>query len=193
MKEELDRMAESYVQVEGSMVGSGSIVKNSSRNTWVLTCQHVVANDTVVSVVYREGERFKRLNARVAAVDTTYDLALLRTARRLPRPEIVLAQEEPELYTRGYVMGTAAALYGTAGEVLITAHKGSNGHKKSLQFSGIIVSGMSGGLLCNTDGELVGVLHEQEREGDHPLGNIGFAIPLPVVMAFLNAHLGGLP
>jgi S1-C subfamily serine protease len=53
---------------------------------------------------------------------------------------------------------------------------------------------MSGGLLCNHDAQLVGVPHLIEREEDRTLGNIGFAVPLPTIKAFLEAHLpGGVP
>lgn len=193
MTEEFNRMAESYVQVEGNLVGSGTVVKHTARNTFVLTCEHVVRGERVVTVAFRDGGRFRRVNARIVAVDVEEDLALLRTSQRIPNSEpIVVAEEEPDLYTRAYVMGSAAGLYGTAGEAVLCAKDGSNGPQVKgwgYQFTGVIVRGMSGGLLCNADSELIGVPHRLEQEEDRTLGNIGFAVPLPTVQAFLKEHL----
>lgn len=194
MTEELQRMLESYVQVEGVGIGSGSIVKHGPRSTYVLTCQHVVVGEKVVMVVFREGGRFRRLPARIIAVDADNDLALVRTSTRVPhRQPIELAADEPELYTRGYVMGSGAGLYGTAGEVVLCSKDGSNAaqgeRKRCYQFTGVMVQGMSGGLLCDFDARLVGVPHLVEREETRTLGTIGFAVPLPVIKAFLEEHI----
>lgn len=197
MTEELSRMAKSYVQVEGGLVGSGSIVLHQARNSWVLTCEHVVRGEQVVTVAFLEEGRMRRINARIVAVDVDQDLALLRTVQRIPhREEIELAPDEPGIYERGYVMGSAATLYGTAGEVVITGLPGAalGPALPFYQFTGLAVQGISGGLLCNYDGQLVGVPHQIEREEDRTLGNIGFAVPLPVIKTFLDTYLpGGVP
>jgi serine protease Do len=190
--EEFNTMAQSYVQVEGAQVGSGTVVKHEGRNTYVLTCEHVVRGEKVVTVVFRDGGRFHRVNARVIAADPDKDLALVRTSKRVAtRMPVVIAEEEPEIYTRSYVMGSAAGLYGTAGEVVLCAKDGSNGDTRGrfYQFTGVIVRGMSGGMLCNQDAELIGVPHLLEREEDRTLGNIGFAVPLPAVRTFLKEEL----
>jgi S1-C subfamily serine protease len=197
MTEELNKMAQSYVQVEGGLVGSGSIVLHQARNSWVLTCEHVVRGEQVVTVAFLENGRMRRVNARIVSVDVVNDLALIRTAQRIPhRAEVEIAPDEPGIYERGYVMGSAAGLYGTAGEVVITALPGAalGPSYPWYQFTGLAVQGISGGLLCNYDAQLVGVPHQIEREENRTLGNIGFAVPLPVIQAFLAEHLpGGVP
>lgn len=194
MTEELNKMASSYVQVEAALTGSGSIVLHTARNSYVLTCEHVVRGEKVVTVAFLEGPRMRRVNARIVAIDVTNDLALIRTAQRIPhRAEVELAPNGPGIYERGYVMGSAAGLYGTAGEVVITGLPGAalGPSYPWYQFTGLAVQGISGGLLCNYDAQLVGVPHQIEREENHTLGNIGFAVPLPAVKAFLEAHLPG--
>jgi S1-C subfamily serine protease len=186
-------MSESYVTVRtDSDSGSGSIIAHRGRRSFVLTCAHVVRNCKKPFIVYRDGSRFHQLAAAVVAVDTENDLALLRVSTKIKRRPIDVADDAPGMYTRGYVMGSHAGLHGTAGEVLITALDNSNGSRavgKLIQFTGAAASGMSGGMLCDVDGDLVGVPHLLERVDDYPLGCIGFAVPLDIVKGFLDGNL----
>jgi S1-C subfamily serine protease len=119
-------------------------------------------------------------------------LALLKCKKIPGRRAIELAPAEPGLYEKGLIMGTASGLYGTGAEVVISGMDGSNGSRTSgkfYQFSGPIASGMSGGILSNIDGQLIGVPHLLERDEDMPLGCIGFAVPLPIVKAFLEVSI----
>lgn len=194
MTGQLQRMAESYVAVETDTDnGSGTIVAHRSRSSFILTCWHVVnEKGAAPSVVYRDGARFRRVKARIVAFDEENDLALLRTTRIPSRRPIAVAEHEPELYDVAYVMGTCAGLYGTPGQVIIAARDNTSGARSTkglYQYTGLALQGISGGLLCNIDAELIGVPHLAEREGDRVLGNIGYAVPLPVIRDFLLEHL----
>lgn len=186
-------MAESYVTVRTpNDCGSGSIVAHKRGKSFVLTCAHVVRGCDKPQVLYRDKGKFHFLTASVVAVDETNDLALLRVSTKIARRPIDIAEAPPDLYERGYVMGSHAGLHGTAGEVVITNMDTSSGSRQVaglVQFTGAAASGMSGGMLCNMDGELVGVPHLLERVDDVPLGCIGFAVPLTTFGAFLGKHL----
>jgi serine protease Do len=197
MKDELTAMAESYLSVDGgTQVGSGIVVWNTRHHSYVLTCAHCVEGSERVDVVWRKGDTvtFHRAKAAVMAFDAVHDLAMLRTRRIAGKRPIAVAMKEPELYERGFVMGSARGLYGTAGEAVISAVGNSAGTKDSkgkYMYTGPAVTGMSGGPLCNEDGELVGIVSEAEAIDGMALGCIGFAVPLKPVRAFMAQALWG--
>lgn len=194
MTEILLFIAESFVHVENADGnGSGSIIAHGPRNSYVLTCEHVVRGNASVAVVYRDNGRFVRRTARVVAADKDTDLALLRVSRRLPRPALPLAVREPCLFERALVMGSAAGNFGTPGDAIIAstaaAGNGKRRTKDYYQYTGFAVEGISGGILANVDGQLIGVPGLVERQNNIPISCMGYAVRLPVIKAFLDEHL----
>lgn len=197
--EQLARMAQSYVGVYTDMnLGSGTVVGHKGRRSYILTCHHVVNRPLGSRIKYHDKcpesfgpAIFTEVPAAVEESDLAMDLALL-SVPRLARPTIDISDGEPCLYSRGLVMGTAAGLYGTAGEVVLCGMEGSNGDDLTgdlYQYVGLSVGGVSGGLLCDADGALIGVPSQGSRENDLSIQNMGFAVPLPLVEAFLGLYL----
>lgn len=190
MKDILVQMAKSYCAVSGDGEAGGSIVGHGPRCSFVLTCQHVVGSDKRPTVDVRDDEAgFMHISASVVAVDAATDLALIKTRKRITTDAIPLSDDAAELYESAFVMGNHAESFGVAGPATICA-VGGNG--KQIQFTGPAAVGMSGGMLCNIDGELIGVLASVHRDNEHLVDTIGYAVPLATVKEFLEKHMKGV-
>lgn len=177
-------IAGSHVGIEAANggTGSGTVVAQTARNSYVLTCAHVVKADRRCEILFdssNHGRGKYTVNGIIERVDAENDLALIRTAHRILAP-IELA-EEPYLYERLWVMGAPDGLWGTAAPALLC-----NLDAKGYIYTGLAAPGMSGGSLCNLEGQLLGVIRDVKTDSGAPVWNIGFAVPLPAIRAFLD-------
>jgi hypothetical protein len=196
MCDALQSMARSYVMVKGvekdSSVGSGVLVHNTHNASYVLTCAHLLEGDGDYKLVRRVGARFAHDLAYTHELDLPHDLALLVGPHLDGARALCLAEDEPELYTHGYTFGSHAALFGMAADAVITGSHGSHGEKGEdhlVVFTGVAHQGMSGGMLCNLDGELVGLLDKVLTEDERVTHTIGYAVNLPTIRNFLKRSL----
>lgn len=190
--EELEHASRSLVLVDvvGGF-GAGSVIAHVGRNSYVLTCQHVVgAVKTRVTIRYRKGKKFADVPATVERVDEALDLALVRTTKRLPMPTLAIGVDEPERYERVYGIGCGSQFFGLAFEGMIVARDGSAGEAcppGGYIFTGLSIGGMSGGPLIDDDGVIVGVITAVDRNGHLPVFQIGHAMSLPKIREFIAA------
>ena len=192
MPEELRNAAASSVLIEtDGSTGSGTMVAHSKKNSYVLSCYHVLREfDAPVEILYKSGKKFNHVRCKVVHDNKKMDLVLLKTSRRIKIPTIMVARQEPDLYERVYMVGALLGLYGTAADGILCGKKGSNIDNPNLwQVTGLFVSGISGGSLVNTEGELIGVPVSMARADEIPIWSIGFAVPLPKVRRFLLSAL----
>ena len=180
-------IAESSVGVETDQAtGSGTVIGHVGRSSLVLTCEHVVRGAKKARIVYRVGKRFLRVDGTVAQADSALDLALIRVPK-LALPTLPIAVEEPELYAKLWVVGSAEGYFGTACEALLCARDGSNGDPdEAYQLSGFASPGASGGTIADHNGQLVAVLTGIRHNGHQPIHGIVFAVPLPKIRGFLS-------
>jgi serine protease Do len=180
--------------------GSGTIIAQSQRNTYILTCEHVISGAKNLTINYRDGKRFITISCAIEAVDEKHDLAILRTAKKIKgREPLPIAREEPELYEGVYLMGAPEGYHGTAAHGILTSMDGSNGRKAddTWQITGLASGGISGGIVSNIDCELIGVMSAVARDGHLPVWNIGFAVPLKHIKRFFTrtmknrSHIAG--
>jgi len=188
-------MARSYVMVKNtapdSGIGSGIVVRNNARASYVLTCAHVLEEGNT-KVVRRTKGHFASDLVELCDSDSEHDLALLVGPHLPGARALQLAEDEPDLYTHAYLMGSHGGLFGVAGDAIITGAHGSHGEawgKHLYVFTGVACPGMSGGMLCNLDGGLVGVLSQVRTENEHAVHTVGYAVDLPTVRDFLRAAL----
>jgi len=188
MLDELASVARASVTVllrDGGQ-GSGTVVAHAGTNSYVLTCAHVVGEHKKVLITRKAGKKLVRYMGVVERVDTENDLALVRTAKRIPIEPIEIAKTDPALYERVYGVGTAGGLMGTGFEGVLTAKDGSGNYGENYAYTGLACSGMSGGALADEDGNLIGVIESMDRSGHLPVWCIGYAVPLPIIKTFLG-------
>jgi S1-C subfamily serine protease len=172
------------IETDGS-TGSGTVIHHAGRSSYVLTCEHVVGEAKKARIVYRVGKKFVKVEGRVERKDKDKDLALVRV-RRLPLPALGIAEQEPELYEKCWIVGSPEGYFGTACESLVTAKDGSNGDPdETYQLSGFSSPGASGGTVGNFNGQLVAVVTGIRHDGHRPVHGIVFATPLPKIREFL--------
>ena len=172
--------------------GSGFIVGDGR----VLTNQHVVANCARLAARNASGQR---VAARVTAVDSRRDLALLSVPRGFG-PALVFRDSPP------VKIGEAVVTYGfplagllSSGPTLTTgdfsALGGLRDNPLHFQISAPVQPGNSGGPLLDAQGHVIGVIVSklnaakiaQMTGGDIPQ-NVNFAIKGPEAASFLAAH-----
>lgn len=185
---ELRNLADSSVIIASATgEGSGTVIAHIGRNSYVLTCQHVVGNEKKATATYRSGKRFFTVSGKVERVNAEQDLAIVRLSRRVPVNAVDISDVEPELYERVWVVGAPAGRFGTAWEGILSGAEGSNQDPRGqYQLSVFTAPGASGGTVANFNGELIGVLTGLEHNGHSTVSGIVFAVPLPVVREFLK-------
>jgi len=183
---EVASIAEASVGIEtDGATGSGTVIAHVGRSSWVLTCEHVARGAKKARVVYRAGKKFVKVEGTVERSDATKDLALVRV-RKLPLAALSLAEADPELYEKVFVVGSPEGYFGTATESLLCGKDGSNGDPDhAYQLSGFTAPGGSGGTVANFNGQLVGVVTGIRHDGHRPIHGIVFACPLGKIKEFL--------
>jgi len=133
--------------------GSGFFVGNQG---YFVTNAHVVENNTSVSV-YHGGEK---LNAEVVTVDKVADLALLKVEK--VRKGLVFAAREADLgqdiFAIGFPQPELQGLEVKLTKGVISSRKGMADDDSKFQVDAAVQPGNSGGPLCDTSGNLVGVI-----------------------------------
>ena len=170
--------------------GSGTVILERPSGTLVLTAFHVVEGARRVAVVVPafEDDTPGRLEvaARVLDVDPKADLALLETRLPLPLPALPVARDEPDLYEEMYIVASPLGLFGTAAPAVLSSKTQRLQAAERWQFTGFILFGSSGGTLVNRRAELVGIPVVVATWQNLPVPQLGFAVPLGSIRAFLD-------
>ncbi len=159
--------------------GSGVII---SKDGYIITNNHVVANAREVSVTLNDNREFK---AKVVGTDSQSDVALLKidgddfpyltfgNSDALKVGEWVLAVGNPFNLTSTVTAGIVSAK--NRGNVM----GGELGIQSFIQIDAAVNPGNSGGALVNTRGELVGInTLIYSRTGD--FAGYAFAVPISI-------------
>ncbi|MBK8916082.1 MAG: trypsin-like peptidase domain-containing protein [Phycisphaerales bacterium] len=166
-------------------VGSGAVIHEAG---YVVTNAHVVAQATDVRVTFADGSARP---ARIVAVDSDHDLAVLRiegggcTPAVLARPGDILIGETV------VAIGNPLGLNHTVTTGIVSAIDREVRFNAGLTYSGLIQTdasinpGNSGGPLLNLHAELIGI--NTAIRGDAQ--NIGFAIPVARLWELLPVML----
>ena len=172
-------------------LGTGIAISHATN---VVTNAHVVANCKSVRVLLGA----QQAAARVLALDSDADLAVLKTG--LSTPKTIALRSSPALRLGDSVIAFGFPLSGslsqggnlTTGNV--SALAGLRDDARYLQMTAPVQPGSSGGPLLDGGGNLVGVITSKldalamvKRTGDIPQ-NVNFAVKTEVLEAFLRAN-----
>lgn len=171
----------------GQSTGSGVVYKKEGNNYFLVTNNHVVEGDGVLSIVYeKNGLLFVIQNSDVTLVgtDPTTDLAVLSFTSDEDFAVIPFADSyDIELGQFVYAIGNPLGFeyYGTvtmgviSGLARYSRDEDTGFDATLLQHDAAISPGNSGGALLNINGELIGINNMKIVDAD--VSNIGFAIP----------------
>ena len=181
------------VQVYGSrdsVAGEGSGIllmeDDTGTYTYVVTCAHVLEDQSKVSVELENGESY---DAIVVAADTRTDIGLIK----IMKTGLVCAEFGDSaalrvgetVYALGNPGGSEFPGSFTAGIVSAIDRPIQSGYKQLLiQHTAPISPGNSGGMLINAAGQVVGI--NSLKIVDYQYEGMGFAIPSKVVKTVVD-------
>ena len=172
--------------------GSGFVLHPAG---YIVTNAHVVEAARQPKVTFADGKTYE---ARVLAVDTDHDLAVLKVSPNDPVKAAVLGTSSDLMIGEtaiaignplGFQHTVTAGVVSAVGRVLRfkdpRSPEGIKEYKGLIQTDAAINPGNSGGPLCNILGEVIGI--NTAIRGDAQ--NIGFAIPVDQLRKFLPGIL----
>ncbi len=183
----LRKAATSAVIVHGAHGrGSGTVVGKAGSAYIVLTCAHVIKDETDLAIATPRGD----FPAVLDKVDEARDLATLLVAGDLGIKPMRVAMFEPNLYETLYVMSSPLGIPQTGSEgVLYSKNRSLGEPTPRWAFTGFMLPGSSGGTITNIYGELVCVaeaIHTSEITGMVP--ELGYCVGLQDIKFFLSEY-----
>ena len=183
-----------------SGTGSGFIYKVDDNNTYIITNHHVIDNGNNYKITYTDGEV---LDGILVGSDEYSDIAVLKVDTRdnysavslgdtlaLKAGDTTFAIGSPlgEAYsysvTRGIISGKNRLV-----EISLSNSSTSDYIINVIQTDAAVNSGNSGGPLCNTNGEVIGVI--SSKIASTGIEGMGFAIPIDTVIEKANTIING--
>lgn len=188
-----------YVDAEKYASGTGFVFKKDGNKAYILTNNHVISSAKNVTVSFTDG---KVVEADIVGSDELSDIAVLSVNSKeiisiaqigksdnLRVGDTAFAVGAPldSVYswtvTRGIISGKDRMV-----EVAISS-KSNNYVMKVLQTDAAINSGNSGGPLCNSNGEVIGIT--SLKLVDTSVEGMGFAIPIETAMNYAEKLING--
>lgn len=166
--------------------GSGTVLGRAGEYSFVVTCHHVIADSTRITL-YPTRDENEIYDAFIEVDDPDHDLALL-TVKGLvaPVPVMPIAVNAPRMYETVYLFGAPEGETGTASEGIITdtdyEYDGSWFYRVTNAF---VAGGISGGTATNLAGEFVGV----PARGMVSTTQFGLLIPKATVTKAFGGYL----
>ena len=182
--------------------GSGFIYKKDGNKYYVMTNNHVVADATSVKVQLSNDEEIsvslvgsdKYLDIGVVQFESNndYSVASLGTTANIRVGDTVFTVGAPIDSTTYSWTVTRGILSGKDRMVSVSTDSNSNLADyimKSLQTDAVINSGNSGGPLCNSNGEVIGITNMKLVSSS--IEGMSFAIPIDDAVEYANKLVNG--
>lgn len=187
-----DVFGRTYEQ-DASGSGSGIIVAQDSKNVYIATNNHVVADTSSVSVTFNDKSVY---SATVKGTDSDSDLAVVEvplsklSAYTLSNIKVATLgdSDKVKVGTQAIAIGNALG-YGTSVTVGYISAKdrevsGEDNTMKLLQTDAAINPGNSGGALVDSSGAVIGI--NSSKYADTSVEGMGFAIPINTAIPIIN-------
>ena len=185
--------------------GTGFVYKTDGDNAYILTNNHVIEGGTKVNVTFTNGSI---IETNIVGSDALSDIAVLSVDKKdiitvaeigkssdLRVGDTAFAVGAPldSIYswtvTRGIISGKDRMV-----EVSLSSNNGDY-IMKVLQTDAAINNGNSGGPLCNSNGEVIGVtslkLSGQNTTASATIEGMGFAIPIEIATSYAEKIISG--
>ena len=194
-------VVENYVEGEPYSTGTGFVYKKEDNKAYILTNQHVIDDATEVYVVLTDDSKVKATvvggdeysDIAVLSVDASkvYSIATIGSSEELRVGDTTFAVGAPLdaatyswTVTRGILSGKNRLI-----EVQTGNFSSSNYVMQVLQTDAAINSGNSGGPLCNSNGEVIGITNMKIASSS--VEGMGFAIPIETAIRYADKYISG--
>ena len=189
-----------YVDKNVYAGGSGFVYKTDNKESYIITNHHVIADGNNYKVTYTDGEV---LEATLLGSDQYTDIAVLKVKTKEMANAVKIGKTETlrvgdttftvgapldNVYswtvTRGIISGKERLV-----EVSVDNSYNSDYIMNVLQTDAAVNSGNSGGPLCNSNGEVIGVI--SAKISSTGVEGMGFAIPIEIAMEKAEQIING--
>ena len=194
-------VVKTYVKNQIYSTGTGFVYKNNNNQYYLLTNYHVIQDSEKVNVVFTDGSE---VTVSVAGGDKYSDIAVLayNSSKSIKVSEIgssvdmrvgdtvfaIGAPLDSAVYswsvTRGVLSGKDREV-----EVSVTNSYTTDWIMQVLQTDAAINSGNSGGPLCNSNGEVIGITNMKLITSG--VEGMGFAIPIEDATTYADRIING--
>jgi S1-C subfamily serine protease len=162
--------------------GSGVIISTSGL---VVTNYHVIENAGSVALMYKRGDEWERIEAKIIATDRVNDLAVLKADSEIidTIPYTIKARAEvgESVIAMGYPLIGVLGSELKVTDGIISSLSGFQDDVTTYQITTAIQSGNSGGPLFSMSGELLGIVNAKVLATE----NVGYAIKVGYVLPLL--------
>lgn len=194
-------VVESYYREQLYSTGTGFVFKTDDDKGYILTNHHVIENADEIKVVFTNNEK---VEVEVVGSDSYSDVALLSVEKEkvISVAEIgssealkvgdtsfaVGAPLDSATYawtvTRGIISGKDRTV-----EVAVSNNSYETTIMEVLQTDTAINSGNSGGPLCNSNGQVIGITNM--KLASSAIEGMGFAIPIETAVKYAEKFISG--
>ncbi|ABM79600.1 tetratricopeptide repeat-containing S1 family peptidase [Prochlorococcus marinus] len=189
------------VRIEGATQGSGVLVKQEGNRYTVLTAWHVVSGNRPgeeVGIYTSDGNEHQLEQGSIQRLGEV-DMAVLSfssgSAYEVANVgDIKKVKHDQPIYVAGFPLNNSQNLRYETGEVVANAEVGiDQGYQ--LLYDNTTVAGMSGGVLLNSDGDLVGLHGRGERDEQASSGELVMktGVNQGVPITYYNLFASGAP
>lgn len=180
--------------------GSGFVYKIDGKKTYIITNHHVVKDGTSYKITYTDGEV---VDAKLLGGDIYADIAILEVKTKEGIKAVEIGKSETlrvgdttftvgapldNVYswtvTRGIISGKERLV-----EVSLNNTNSSDYVMNVLQTDAAVNSGNSGGPLCNSNGDVIGVVNA--KISSTGVEGMGFAIPIETAVEKAEQVISG--
>lgn len=191
---------ESYINGRLYATGSGFVYKTDDNYGYILTNDHVISGATDVKVLFSND---KKETVKVLGSDSYSDIALLRVEKdkvvataeigstdALKVGDTAFAVGAPlDSHTYAWTV-TRGIISGKNRTVEVSASNSRSSQvMEVLQTDAAINSGNSGGPLCNSNGEVIGITNMKLASSS--IEGMGFAIPIETAVSNAEKFIDG--
>jgi serine protease Do len=178
----LKESSDDYSSYSDNLIfGSGVIYK---ANGYIVTNAHVVEDMESIVVVLSTGRSY---NARLKAIDTVSDLALIKIDKGMLTPAVLGNASDIEEGKRVVAIGTplSFSLRNSASEGIISGlNRSADGAYRFIQSDAAINGGNSGGPLVDMKGRVIGI--NTVKYVGYGVEGLSFSIPVDTVKYVLG-------
>ena len=191
-------VVESYINGRLYSTGTGFVYKKDDNYGYILTNSHVIENATEVKIILTSKES---ITTKVLGNDSYSDIAVLSIpSNKVLSVASVGDSDSIKVGDTAFTVGapvdasayswtvTRGIISGKNREVAVTINNSSS-VMEVIQTDAAINSGNSGGPLCNSNGEVIGITNMKLASTN--IEGMGFAIPIKTAVQYANKFISG--
>ena len=172
--------------------GTGFIYKVDNKYAYILTNEHVII-DNKITIEFTNN---KTTLGEVIGKDKYLDLAVIRVSKKYAKQVANLSNgKNINIGDQIFVIGnpvsdkykftvTSGIISGKDRKVKKSIDEDTDYYLDVIQMDASVNHGNSGGPLCNTNGEVIGIV--SAKQNDEDVEGLGFAIPIDIVLKNLD-------